>query len=128
MNDLAKRYLDLWQEHLAQTASDPETMEALGRIIESLSAWAPGPGSLPGVPIPGGPYAWGPRPDHGTETATERSRSENGPQAAAAAPDDGDGASDFLNRRIARLEDRIAELESQLAGQGGRASGRSKGR
>ena len=128
MNELAKRYLDLWQEHLTLTASDPETMDALGRIIDSLSAWAPGPGGLPGVPVPGGPFAWGSTPEHGTRTAEPSTETQTGPAAAASASDDGDGGADFLNRRVARLEDRIAELESQLAGQSGSASGRAEGR
>ncbi len=128
MNELAKRYLDLWQEHLTLTAADPETMAALGRIIDSLSAWAPGPGGLPGVPIPGGPFEWASNANYGTRSTNPAAPAQTGAETAATSSDDDDGGSDFLNRRIARLEDRIAELESQLAKKGANTSGRAKRR
>ena len=36
LNELARRYLDLWQQHLLQTAKDPDLTADLATIMEVM--------------------------------------------------------------------------------------------
>jgi hypothetical protein len=70
LDELARRYLDLWQDQMTALANDPEMAEAMERALRQWGlapgdgAWqAPGGGPAPGgwsAGWPGGPGAMGP--------------------------------------------------------------------
>ena len=108
MQELARKLLDLWQDHLSALAQDPTLMAQALKLMAAYApfpwpppgmaptggtGFAPFPGSPAGFPfgVPAGPPAW--------------------PAPAAAAPDAGAGAVGELRRRLAQLEGRLAELE-----------------
>ena len=43
LQDLAKRYLDLWQDQLRAMAADPDTMASVGRMLAAAGG-QPGAG------------------------------------------------------------------------------------
>ncbi len=104
--NLAKRYLDLWQEQLIAMAADPDLADGLARLLAGLApaSWPP----------PFGAPAYDGSP----------------PGAAAAAPASrqrGD-ALDELARRLAAVEDRLAALETGAPGGGKRAAAKPRTR
>ena len=117
LEDLARRYLDLWQEQLRAMAADPETMESVGRMLSAMGGAAP--------PAPMNPAAWmsamGLAPPAGgtgggnpfdAVFANAPQKAADGTAAAAAASDGGGNDLRQLERRLAALEQRIVELES----------------
>jgi hypothetical protein len=143
LDELAERYLDLWQDQMSALASDPEFAEVMNRLLASsaaampdlAAAWAAWPAMMAGLgagkrtedgkdaeQTDGGPGAAPTGRKGGARAAKGAPRAE----AAAAAP--GDRRADLveLARRLAALEDRVAALESG-PGQGrGGARGRPR--
>ncbi len=106
---LAQKYLNLWIEHWAAAMAAPETAAALGRLFAS-----------PGMAQGGGLDLFAGWPGAGLRPASVRT-----------AHDVGDGRVDELERRIAALEQRLAERDSgPTAGKPavGRPSGKSNRR
>ncbi len=93
-DDLARRFLDLWQEHWTATLTDPETLRGWAALLD--------PGHISRAMAGLGGWA--------SDDAASR------PPAAAAASGRGGGKPDERDRRIAALEDRVARLEAALAG------------
>src|SRR5262249_8508226 len=85
---LAKRYLDLWQEHLIAMAADPELAENMAPFLAALR------------PPPAAP----PNAAHHGEPAPRAA------SAAAPSRERGDVVAELL-RRVAALEERLAALE-----------------
>ncbi len=95
---LARRYLDLWQNQLSGLAADPAVTEQIARLLAAANA----------------------------QVASVIQAAQSGPDAStAASPTPGTappaaasrhGADDLdeLRRRMAALEERVAELESRL--------------
>ena len=117
LEDLARRYLDLWQEQLRAMAADPETMESVGRMLSAMGGAAP--------PVPMNPAAWmsamGMAPPAGgtgggnpfdAVFANAPRTAADGAATAVAAFDGGRDDLRQLERRLAALEQRVAELES----------------
>ena len=122
---LARKLLDLWQDHLSALAQDPALMAQALKLMSAYapfpwpqagttptggSGFAPFPSQFPGGPFGGFPFGGFPATAPGTEPGSE-ARSKPGSAAAAAAPDAGAGAVGELRRRVAELEGRLAELE-----------------
>ena len=111
LQTLARKLLDLWQDHVSALAQDPTLM---AQALKLMAAYAPFPWPQPGMSPTGGPgfapnpFAAGQFPgfQFGVPGATAP-----GPTPAAAAPDAGAGAVGELGRRLAELEGRLAELE-----------------
>jgi hypothetical protein len=154
LEDLARRFQDLWRDQMAATAVDPEFMEMMGKW---MAAFAPGaaqkpgpapgmpPGMFPGMPPgmaatgPGGamdPAAWMTAMQAAMTGAARKGGADDGktgaPSAGAAAAADasgaGDVAGDEFERRLAALEQRMDRLEAAPGGAGGGAAKRTRGR
>lgn len=94
LNELARRYLDLWQQHLLQTAKDPDLTADLATIMEMMQVFSVSP-KMAETPI-----------DETTQRAT-----------STATTSDGRNGDIFeLRRRLAAVEERLVALEEQLGG------------
>jgi hypothetical protein len=92
--ELVRRYLDLWQQHLTQTATDPELAEGMAKLIRALPAavsenWP----------------AW-------TETYSDEN-TPNGTPASGTAPDGNNVVLDEFILRLDALEKRLDTLEQK---------------
>ena len=106
IDDLAKRYLELWNKQMGGMATDPALAGAIAQALtESFKAMSQGMAVFAqGVDKSGG--ADGPQ--------SPRPR----PQAADAASGVADGESAGLTRRLAALEKRVAVLERAVLNPG----------
>ncbi|MCG8691032.1 MAG: hypothetical protein MI806_07465 [Minwuiales bacterium] len=111
--DLAKRFVDLWQEQTALMAADPRFAEAIGHVVGRLS--------------PDLNAGRGPREDEQDDRGSGSVRERDGEPAKAAGTAPDGAASDLGNdvagelaRRIAECEARIAALASEPGGGGGK--------
>ncbi len=102
---LARKLLDLWQDHVSALAQDPTLM---AQALKLMAAYAPFP--WPGMSPTGG-AGLAPNPFAGSFPGFPVSAAAPGPAPAAPAPDAGAGAVGELRRRLAELEGRLAELE-----------------
>ena len=94
LNELARRYLDLWQQHLLQTAKDPDLTADLATIMEMMQVFSVSP-KMAETPI-----------DETTQRATP-----------TATTSDGRNGDIFeLRRRLAAVEERLVALEEQPGG------------
>lgn len=152
LDEIAARYLDLWQDQVSALAADPEFAEAWRKLVESLGtqtmAWQ-AQGLPPGFPMAGGlpdPMAAlqammsGARPataaggkdegqhDDGNQAKTSAGGAKaEARSAAAAAASRGRGDElEQLAARLDQLEKRIAALEAKPAGKGGGARKRNR--
>jgi hypothetical protein len=149
LDELAERYLDLWQDQLSTLAGDPEFAEVMTRLMASsagampaampgAAAWAAWPAAMAGL-VPGaagkqaGDGEGAKQAGGGKGAAKTTGKGGSGPsarppgaKAAAAAP--GDSGADLVElvRRLAALEERVAVLESGLGRGRGHAQGRSR--
>src|SRR5689334_8062037 len=103
--DLAKRYLDLWQDQLIAMAADPELAEGMARLLGALVPRA--------SPLRGGAF--------GHETTAPA-----GAAAARAAPSHGDERLAELARRLAAIEERLAAVEAGTRGGGTETRGKRR--
>ena len=126
---LARQYLDLWEEHLTALANHPnlatQTAAMFGLMGQMMPPAMPGAdagGADPlamlraamaqmtaGAARPAATPEGGTRDDR-SRSAAGRPGSPAGAAAAAAAPGDGDERLDELARRLAAVEERLAEL------------------
>ncbi|MFM7344202.1 MAG: hypothetical protein ACKO1J_02390 [Tagaea sp.] len=125
LDELAKRYLDLWQDQMSALAADPETARLMGR---SLQLWASaGPAGWQAIwqaaadGLKGQP---GTMFDHAAFAPffQQQAPQADRPKAAGSASGDGGGGVAELRRRLAELETRVAGLapEPRSAGKGAR--------
>ena len=119
LDELARRYLDLWQDQMTALAGDREFAEALQQLMTTMSVPGSVPGSAPGHAAPEFWRAWtammtGQQPSQQTEVSADDGTGGHapGPPATATSPDGGGLDLDLLTRRIAALEERIAALEA----------------
>ncbi|MBC8268752.1 MAG: hypothetical protein H8E36_08390 [Rhodospirillaceae bacterium] len=115
IDELARRYLDLWQRHLGDLAADDELAATLAKTMELMNGSATAFANM------------------AQQTATQPGETDHGggqkkPSGSASpgpAPGHSDDDLDKLAGRIEELERRIAELESAPGGTGKRPKGRS---
>ncbi|MEX2628558.1 MAG: hypothetical protein WD341_01375 [Tistlia sp.] len=132
LDELAQRYLDLWQDQASALAADPGFGEALRRLVETglgsageaCQAWTAWQEALAaqllraaGATTEEDGRHEGRGPPNG-QRRTGAARGTRGSPAAAAAPGRGGGDLDHLARRLAAMEERIAELERGLGDAG----------
>src|SRR4029453_4813634 len=103
---LARKLLDLWQDHVSALAQDPTLMAQAWKL---MAAYAPFPWPQPGMSPTGGPgfapnpFAAGQFPGFAPGFQFGGAAAP-GAAPAAAAPDAGAGAVGELRRRLAELE------------------------
>ena len=90
--ELARRYLDLWQQHLTQAATDPELTAGMAKLLQVM-------------PMAGAPY-W---PSWPAATADDGAAQRTA--AAGNAPDLGSDGFDELLSRLDAIEKRLGALE-----------------
>ncbi|BBK39362.1 hypothetical protein STAQ_44400 [Allostella sp. ATCC 35155] len=102
-DELARRFVTLWQEQMLAVAADPAVAETAARWLTLFAA----------PPFAGVPFAGfgtpSPAPHHDAATPP-------GPPPAAGAHDAGRHDLEQLARRMAALEERIAGLEAAQRG------------
>lgn len=130
---LARRWLDLWQDHWAATAADPHASAEMARLFRMMAgplapfaaAWgtpwggAPGPmtpGTGAPAPDPSSAMALWMRAMTGAAGGDPAAAEAPGTTPAAAAPGDGTGRLAELADRLAAVEHRIGQLDDRLAG------------
>tara|TARA_R110002110_G_scaffold36666_3_gene122065 strand:+ start:6307 stop:6738 length:432 start_codon:yes stop_codon:yes gene_type:complete len=127
--ELARRYLDLWQQHLTQAATDPELAAAMAKFWQNLPAGMTPAGMTPAGMTPGVP-GWPPiaadtggsGDDDGKPAQAATSGPASGSAPAAASPDGGSDVLDELLKRMAALEERLDALDARPRGGGKRAA------
>ena len=108
LDDLAQRFIRLWEESWQQLAQDPEIARHWTKLFEALGQSGP-------PPFPTAPQG---------ERHDRDAPAEAGPAPAAAAPVDGGERLDELAERVRRLEQRVARLSRRTRDPGGGQSGR----
>ena len=144
LDELARRYLDLWQDQMTALAGDKEFAETVQRLMATMGMsataapefWRAWPATMAGLQAT--EQTQGASDDQSRETgpraptrSTEGSAAGTAARTAApaAASDGGEPGLDQLARRLAALEQRIAALEAAGSGhRGGAASKPRKGR
>jgi hypothetical protein len=115
LETLARRFLALWQEQFLATAGDPELGASLARTMglagAALAPW----GAMVQAMARG---------DDGDAAPAAADRTP----AAPAPPGHGGDAVAELARRLAALEERLAQLEAGARGSGPRARDRARRR
>ena len=124
-DDLAKRYLDLWREHISTIATDPQTVDTMSRAFAAFEKKAPeinlaamfpwlyifqAADSSPEAKTEGGPDF-----DAILHAFTGQSPHAKPPprtKATSSSSDDGSKSLHELECRVTALEERIAKLES----------------
>lgn len=109
MQDLARSYLELWQDYLKAAARDADISETLARTTALMSSGA----------------------EAFVEAASKAAGNELGGVSEAdraattgAAPGGGDSCLNEFNGRITAIEERISQLESELAAVSHRVDGK----
>jgi len=121
LDELAKRYLDLWQDQIAAVSADPDVARTLGRYAQLWATlgpagiagiWAAAAEGLKGAGPGANVFADGPFADFFRNAAAHGS--------APAGPARGDRGDDMaeLRRRLAVLEERVAGGTGAPAGAG----------
>ena len=120
--DLARRFVDLWQDQMTAVLRDPEFGDVATRWWRywMKAGFTPpvGPVSAPA------PAQDDEGPDHDGHAARPTVAQSAWPSASAAASRDRDADMDKLARRVRELEERLAALESDDASDGGKVPDR----
>jgi hypothetical protein len=134
LDELARRYLDLWQDQMSALAADKDFTEALQKLMTNMGlaatagpdAWSAWPAMMAGL----NPAAFAEKSGHGQSGDRAGGRdggSPGGSPAGAPSPahasDGGLARLDEFARRLAALEERIATLEAGAPRSRKRASG-----
>lgn len=109
LGDLARQYVDLWQQQLSKTASDEAMADMMAQTVQLMNAGAAAMTSMASTSA-SPEKAEG--ADHDDNTNGAHPNASTGAATTAASP----GADEFtvheLARRIEQLEERIASLEA----------------
>ncbi|MGF1629077.1 MAG: hypothetical protein ACFCUT_06370 [Kiloniellaceae bacterium] len=135
LEDLARRYVDLWQDQMTSLAADPDFAESLHKVMAAMGVaasglpalWSAWPAALAGVMAaakpasPGGGEAEERQEGDGKSAGaasdgTRKSATAPGSAPAAAAPDGRGPDLVGLAERLAALEQRILALEGGTGG------------
>jgi len=120
-DQLARHYLDLWQQQVTAWLNEPDVADAMAQtyllMVRGLTSLASATGLAPNGATTQAPYDAGLAAAVKAASAkTSAGKSEpNGPAAAATPSGGTDRDTLVLAYRIAQLEERIARLESAAA-------------
>jgi len=134
LDQLAKQYLDLWQDHMQAMAADPQVAQTMSQMTQMMTGSATAFAALAQQALNAGKPASPQAPGHTTDTRTHDQADHGrgaasappggvGPQAPGAAHDGGDIDLAEFARRLDGIERRLAALE---AGTGGTRKGSGK--
>lgn len=141
IDELARRYLDLWQDQMTALAGDRDFAESLQKLMTAMGAAGGAAGDAAGdaaaTAAPEFQRAWmgvmtgqppGQPPGQPTKATADDGTPgrASGSPAAATAPDGGSADLDQLARRLAALEERIATLEAGAKPSRGGTRGKSR--
>jgi hypothetical protein len=119
IEQLARRYLDLWQEQAAALINDPALAEAMGRTYALMSKGAAAFFTASGSPEGHNGEGKADSADVRAATGQKPAISPAGAASLAAASGCPGLEPADLATRVAALEERILRLEAALAGIGG---------
>ena len=124
LDQLAERFVDLWQDQMTAMAGDPELARLMRRM---LGLWGLGPSPFGGTPfdVAPEPAARGTADDAG---ANGQAGAAVGAAAARPAPGDARAVFVELGRRLDALEERLARLETGSKGSRPRPRAKSRRR
>ena len=105
IEELAKRYLDLWQDHVSGLSNNPEWMAAMTRLFSSFSTIQKADAAAKQDFDAFNTWLGGTFGNSQSEAAA------SGPAASTDSPADGGYDIHELERRVAALEKRLAKLE-----------------
>ncbi len=149
LDELARRYLDLWQDQMTALAGDREFAETMQQLMTTMGLaataapefWRAWPATMAGLQAaeqtqgasddqnreagPGAPARSARGSAAGTAAGTPGG-TPAGTAAPAAASDGGESGLDQLARRLAALEERIAALEAGGPKRRGRAASKPR--
>lgn len=121
LEDLARRYVDLWQDQMTALAGDPEFAQSLQKVMAALGVAASGtPAAWAAWPAAFGSLMAAGRQDieRGQQSDARKSAAAPGAAPAATASDGGGADLGSFAERLAALEQRIAALEGSVGGGG----------
>ena len=110
LSELARRYLDLWEEHLAELGDTEDMSRAWSQYWARMMSMA-GPGFGPGAELSNEKTG-----DDEKRTATRPQGGEWGPGPQPHRPDPAAAPSDPRLDELDELVRRIADLEARMAG------------
>ena len=127
LEDLARRYVDLWQDQMTALAADPAFAESMQKVMAALgvaasglpAAWAAWPAALCSLMAAARPDV-----ERGQQSHDRKPAAAPGAAPAAAAPDGRGADLGILTERLAALEQRIAALEGGTGGARRRTKGK----
>ena len=105
IEELAKRYLDLWQDHVSGLSEDPEWIAAMTRLFSTFSTLPTADAAAKPVFDAFNTWLGGTLGNSHNETATR------GPSASTDPSANSLHGLHELERRVAALEKRLAELD-----------------
>jgi hypothetical protein len=119
LDELAKRYLDLWQDQIAAVAADPDMAHTMGRYAQIWAAM--GPAGLAGIWAAAADGLKGGNLNEAGQAANVFAHGAfkdffgQNPASAARGPAPAGAARDDRGDELAQLRRRVAELEAKLA-------------
>ncbi len=135
LDELARRYLELWEDHVQAMAADPGVSEQFGRFLQSMAQMAPWSDAAPAGQAPAAAQMqdWmaamaamtgtGPRrPDQTGGAGNDDGHTQKRPETAGATPGPGMAVLAELAHRLGAVEQRLAALEAGGGGTGKRAA------
>ena len=120
LDQLAKQYLDLWQDHMQGMATDPQVAETMSQMTQMMTGSATAFAALAQQAMNAGKQ---PPKEADSDDQQDDGNAAPGPAAngsGAPAPDPAHGGADVdlaeLARRLDGIERRLADLEAGAAG------------
>ncbi|HVI50730.1 MAG TPA: hypothetical protein VM661_05920 [Candidatus Sulfotelmatobacter sp.] len=125
LQQLARRYMDLWQDQMAAVVNDPKLAESMAQAYTLMTKSAAAIAQATNIKA-GDANAKG---AHEPNTDSPLSSGAASGAAAPAVPSDEPGLdAAVLARRVAELEERVLRLEAALAAGGGQPAAKSRRR
>lgn len=120
LDQLAKQYLDLWQDHMQGMAADPQVADTMSQMTQMMTGSATAFAALAQQAMNAGKQPPKDTPSDDHDDDGNAAAGPAGARAGAPAPDPAHGGTDIdlaeLARRLDGIERRLADLEAGAAG------------